>query len=262
MPTSTIPISTTNLQSFDMKDLRQLDDYEKQRFAACETLAREFLATKIRQKCYQVDGSDIHSEGEIERTCILPLTDEQVKDIKAQMIDVANKLYKDEPVSTWEEFVEVVLELNDSCYWDELNSTHGIWNDLILNVVERYEMSPYYIDLDTIRHLYHFSAFVYDTEKGEISGPHKFAQDLSDEEYIFLLALQMSVREGFTYNSLFKINPEFAQRLNRNIDFSFFDIDCLGNQTKPFLILFDEIVDDANSLKEERDKRLKELMFK
>lgn len=72
-----------------MKDLRQLDDYEKNRFAVCEKLAEEFLATKKRQKCYQVDGSDIYSEGEIGRTCILPLTDEQIKDIKAQMIDEA-----------------------------------------------------------------------------------------------------------------------------------------------------------------------------
>ena len=35
-----------------MIDLRQLDEYKMRRFSICESLAKEFLATKQRAKSY------------------------------------------------------------------------------------------------------------------------------------------------------------------------------------------------------------------
>lgn len=244
-----------------MKDLRELDQYEQHRFSVCENLAKEYLATKKRQKCYRVSGTDRYSDGQRPLYCIIPLTDEQVAAIKSQMIEVANKVFPEEPVNSWEEFEEEILELGDNNYWDELNNTSGVWNDEIYFKAESCDMIPDSIDFDNVHYLYNFSAFVYEANEGQMSGPHKLVEELTDDEYAFLLALQLTMREGFTYNSLFRIDPEFAQKLNKGVDFRFFDIDCYGNQTKPFLIVFDELLEDVKVLKEEAERRLHDILF-
>ena len=89
-----------------MKDLRKLDQYEQRRFDVCHSLAKEYLSTKSKEKCYLVSGSDSHSEGEILRSMTLPLTDEQVEAIKSNLVEVFNGLYPDDPVKDWNEFEE------------------------------------------------------------------------------------------------------------------------------------------------------------
>ena len=75
-----------------------------------------------------------------------------------------------------------------------------------------------------------------------------------------MLALQLTMRKGITYNTLSEVDPEFVLKLSRNIDFNFFDIDNIFSKTKPFLIIFDEVIEDAKALKDESDKRLHDIM--
>ena len=77
-----------------MKDLRELSSYEQQRFNVCLSLAKEYLLTKNRQKCYHVQGTDRYSEGERELTISFPLSDEQVSAIKSQMIEFRTEVQK------------------------------------------------------------------------------------------------------------------------------------------------------------------------
>lgn len=244
-----------------MKDLRKLTDYEQQRFDACLSLAKEYLSTKQRQKCYLVQGSDKYSDGARSMSVTLPLSDEQVSAIKSQMIEFANKVYSDDPVKSWEEFKTEILDLVDPDYWDVLNEESGAWYDAIFTPLDLQDVIPCFVDFDTVRYLYHFSAYVYETEENDVGGPYKFVQELSDDDYAFLLALQLSVREGFTYNMLFEIDPEFAQLLNRNIDFNFFGLTRTGINTKPFLIIFDEVIEDAKILEEDAKKRLSDVVW-
>lgn len=243
-----------------MKDLRKLDQYEQRRFDVCHSLAKEYLSIKPIEKCYLVSGSDWHSEGEIPRSMTLPLTDEQVEAIKSNLVEVFNGLYPDDPVKDWNEFEEVMADDLDWDFWNEMNNSRGAWNDCILVPAESCDIYPDDIDFKHVRHLYHFSAFVYEADEGEMSGPHKFAIELEDDDYAFLLALQLTMRKGLTYNTLSEVDPEFVLKLNRNIDFNFFDIDNIFSKTKPFLIIFDEVIEDAKALKDESEKRLHDIM--
>lgn len=105
---------------------------------------------------------------------------------------------------------------------------------------------------------YRFSCFIYNPKKQEMRGPRSFRFSLSDEEYVFLLALQLSEHQGFSYNRLFHINPDIATRLTHYVENTFLKIENQGRSTQPFTIIFDELIEDANHLKEERDEALSE----
>lgn len=105
---------------------------------------------------------------------------------------------------------------------------------------------------------FRFSCFIYNPEKKEMCGPLSFRFCLSDEEYVFLLALQLSEHQGFSYNRLFPINPDIATRLTHCVEITFLEIENQFNSTQPFTIIFDELIEDANHLKEERDEALSE----
>ena len=106
------------------------------------------------------------------------------------------------------------------------------------------------LESDNSENLYQFSCYIYE-EDGKISGPHQFLFPLSDEEYIFLLSHLLFEPQGFTYNTLYKYSVDFLEKLNNAVNSHFSEIPIL---TFPFLVIFDEIIDDAKQFEDERNQ--------
>lgn len=251
----------TNESYEKVMDLRERSDYEQDKFNVCEAVAKEYLATKERIKGYNFTCYDLRFdlEDEIESDTYLRLTDEQVTSLKAYMIDTYNTMYLETPVKTWEEFDSECMETVDEDYWNQLNSTPGIWKEWVSDNLESQELRPKKVDFNDWNYGYQFSCFIYDEEKKEMAGPCYFRFHLTDEEYVFLLALQLSEHQGFTYNRLTGINPKLVARLNSCVEMKFLEIENQFNYTQPFTIIFDEIIEDASLLQEKKDKALKDL---
>ena len=240
-----------------MKELTTLSEYDQERYAICEQLASEYLTRKERKKCYQVRGKDWEDWVSGERPCsiFIPLTDEYVAALKAEMIEVANELCPEDPVHSWEEFSKYLSDIETFNFWETLDSKADSRFQEVSREADSHGIVEPSIDLDNVHYLYRFSFYYFDDEQQQMTRENYF-EVLSDEEYVQLLALQLSLSRGFTYNNLFSIDPELARRLNDNIDYGFFEINCHGSKTKPFVILFDEITEDAKGLQEEAQKRL------
>lgn len=247
-----------------MKDLRKLSDYEIKQFSVCESLAKNFLAIKQKTKSYNVEGYDIGSEpGGIDLNYRIPLTNEQVEALKTFILDSYNKQYPDKVVENWETFNQEVLECVDRQFYENLRNTPGAWDELISSPLEHENMIPNFIDFDNWEYCYFFSAYIYNDEKKEMAGPYEVCLHLSDDEYSFLLALQMSEKHGFTYNKLWEINPELAAKISRSVESEYMNPRIvLELQNAPFTVIFDEIIKDANSLEEEKKKRMLQLLTK
>lgn len=238
----------TNESSESIKDIRKLTDYQRKKFELCESLAKEFLSTKLRKKSYRVTG--YHEISESDKSLYIPLTDEEVNALKAYMIEVNNRMYPEEQVSSWEEFDYGRLEVNGSEYWEEMNESPGIWKDLVADQMESEECEATFIEFNDWNYHYDFSCCIYEEDEKKLVDPIEFIYPLTDEEYIFLLALQLSENDGFTYNRLIGIAPKLAVQLNNHVDVMFFAIENPSNKTRPFTIIFDEIIADAKQLEE------------
>ncbi len=242
-----------------MKDKLYLSDYEMRRFEIGKKLAEEFLSTKIRSKAYKVEGYDslFGSDSGIDITQYVFLTDDEKEDLKNYILECYNRDYHDFAVETWDAFNVERLECVDEDFFVGLNETPGCWKDLIYDKLANAQMTPNFIDFDDFRYFYRFSCYIYRPEGKKMYGPNSFIAILSDEDYCTLLALQLVLDRGLTYNNLWTISPELANSISGMVANLYMN-DRIVEQDHnvPFLVIFDELIEDAKILKDEYEKRL------
>lgn len=244
-----------------MKDKLNLSEHEMRKFEIGKKLAEEFLPTKTRGKAYKVEGYDslFGEESNIELTQYLVLTDDEKETLKNYILECFNKEYPEFAVDTWEAYKDQESEVVDEEFFLDLNETPGCWKDLITDVLEGAQMAPYSIDFDDFEYFYRFSCFIYGPVEKKIYGPNSFIAILSDEDYCTLLALQLSIDRGLTYNNLWLISPELATKISDKIVNLYMNTRIIGHQDNvPFTVIFDELIEDAKTLKEEYEKRTKD----
>lgn len=191
-----------------MNDLRELNASEKKHFGACWQLAKDFFTQKPKEKAYRVEGYYANSGTRHKRgtTCI-------------EYVNLT-----DEQVAAVKANPELI-----SAYRRE----KGV-------VTTKIDFDDYFFTC-------HFSFCYFDNERQEMTGPLPFEYlFLSDNDYIYLLALELSEPHGITYNRLVEIDPEWVAHLNSMVNFEFEEA---GHMPKPFLVIFDEIVEDVRRLR-------------
>lgn len=114
-----------------------------------------------------------------------------------------------------------------------------------------------YID-SAPRYLYTMSYFFWDAKNNRISNRCKFKVELTDEEYQYLLIEQLIDRRNFNFNELIKENPQLATKIGNEIDWT--DGYSSLYEPNPFLIIFDEILTDAEAILGPLDTQI-ELFF-
>jgi len=206
--------------------------------AKCEAKAKEFFATKVRNKYYRFSGT---IPEDFETSILCRLTDDEVARIKEltveaykTYIDNAGLGYDEGWASTFEEICE------DIQLW-ELEGVNPELDDLIFNRYDGCD-GPFLlnnIDFDNAHFLYDVTY----QEYGE--KPVKEKIRLSDEEYVYLLA-QRLLNDKFTFNRLLFYRPELAQKINEQLDGC--SIDYLFESSAPFLVVFDEVNADAAAI--------------
>ena len=241
-----------------MKNKLNLSDYGMGRFGIAKKLAEEFLSTKTCSKAYKVEGYDSVNgpdEARIDLKQYLSLTDDEVTALKKYILECYNKLYPDEAVDSWETFNHEMLECVDEDFFVDMNETPGCWKDLITDKLARAQMTPNFIDFDDFKYFYRFSCYIYGPEKKEIYGPNSFIAILSDDDYCTLLALQLTIERGLTYNNLWEISPDLAKSISDIVANLYMDERIIEQHNNvPFLVIFDELIEDAKTLKAEYEK--------
>ena len=195
-----------------MNVLRELNASEKERFGACLEQAKDYFAQKATVKLYRVDGYFTYSDTSHKRgaTCI-----EYVRLTEEQAAAVKAN--------------------------EELINDYRIEKGVVTTK----------IDFDDFVPLYNFSVCYIDDVTHKMVGPLPFTYPIFDDnDYIFLLALELSEPHGITYNRLTEIDPVWAEELNDYINGSFFKTEEGGYNPKPYNVFFDEIVDDAQRIRE------------
>ena len=247
-----------------MKDKLNLSEYGMIKFEIGKKLAEEFLSSKTRSKAYKVEGYDSlsGSDSGIDITQYVFLTDDEVAALKNYILECYNKQYPDEAVDSWETFNHEVLECVDKDFFDDMNETPGCWKDLISDKLTNAQMTPNFIDFDDFKYFYRFSCYIYGPEKKEIYGPNSFIAILSDDDYCTLLALQLTIERGLTYNNLWEISPDLAKSISDIVANLYMDDRIIEQHNNvPFLVIFDELIEDAKTLKAEYEKRLKDYLL-
>lgn len=115
---------------------------------------------------------------------------------------------------------------------------------------------------------YQFSYICYESENGQSQGPTAFNVWLSETDYVRLLTLQLYDKEGLTYNRIQYIAPNIIQAIDKQVESSFGKQDGTVNYL-PYVVLFDEIIEDAKKVeetmstdKDSSSKELKSYVFK
>ncbi len=218
-----------------------------ERTAKYESLAKEFLASKERQKYYAF-------ECESDECCLsthyLPLTDDDIVEIKEIIMDGYKKYYMEASENGNEKplpsFEEVLKEIDLFDFESD--------EDLDLLIFRRVQSDEFYdpnhvvsMDLKHPHYYYQTTCFGYDKEKKEPRHPKKVKVQLTDEEYIYLLT-QNLLEKSLTFNRLIMLRPELAQKINQQIDGCYYHYHIKWNE--PFLVVLDEINADAEKILE------------
>lgn len=225
-----------------------LSDYEKERFKKFNAKAAEYFKKKERAKFYHIKGYDSHSEGEIPADCWLSMTDENVKQLQDYLVSEYDKYDEECTCKTWEDFLNSDPDVV-SDFFDELYSKSGLWNDLVVSRVERNEMIPFDIDFNDYITCYRVKYFCYDEDDDQMKGPYAFNIELTDEEYILLLTLQLFERRGLTFNRLNAIAPDIFKKLDSEAEAAFMN-QRIPDQWKyeTYAVVLSEIIDDAKEI--------------
>ena len=215
--------------------------------------AKEFLYNKKERKTFYLfsgvgyDGFD----NDYEAAYYFSYTQAEIDHYIQLFIDLYNKDAEgeDDQAKTLDEVVDGI----------NLSEFEGE-NPEIDKLLERCRDESFdlcYIDSNP-RYLYTMSYFYWDSRNNSISKRYKFKVDLTDEEYLYLLIEQLIHRRSFNYNILIKDNPQLALKIGNNIDWT----DGYSNIYEPesFLVVFDEILADAEIIEGPLDQRI-ELFF-
>ena len=218
-----------------------------ERTAKYESLAKEFLASKERQKYY---AFECESDDGRSSTHYLPLTDDDIVEIKEIIMDGYKKDYmeasengKEKPLPSFEEVLKEIdlFDFESDEDLDSLIFRHVQFDDFY---------DPNHVvsmDLEHPHYYYQTTCIGYDKEKKEPRYPKKVKVQLTDEEYIYLLTRNL-LENTLTFNRLIMLRPELAQKINQHIDGCYFDYNLKWEE--PFLVVFDEINADAEKILE------------
>lgn len=220
-----------------------------EKIAKYESLAKEFLATKERQKYYQFE---CESEDDRFNTRFLPLIDDDIAEIKEIIMDGYKKYYMEKPKNGEERplptFEEVLKEI-------DLYEFEGD-EDLDSLIFKHIQFTDFYdpnhvvsMDLEHPHYYYQVTCVGYDTKKEDTKIPHRVKIRLTDEEYIYLLT-QRLLDENFTFNKLLSLRHELAQKINEQVSGYYFNMDDYIANDFPYLIVFDEINADAEKIRQ------------
>ena len=225
-----------------------LSDYQKKRFDNYKAKAEEFFAKKKLLRFYHVEGYDSHSEGEIRADCWLSMTDEDVKLLQKYILEEYNKFDPEYPCDSWDDFMQTDSDFIQP-FFEDLNTKRGLWDDMVVSRVESNEMIPIGIDFNDFTTCYRAKFFCYDGEEDKMDGPYVLNLELTDEEYILLLTLQLFEQRGFTFNRLNAISPDLFKKLNSEAEANFMNPRLIEQwKYKTYAIIFSEIINDAKEI--------------
>ena len=227
-----------------------LSDYQKERFATCEAKASEYFKKKNRLKFYHVTGYDSHSEGDIPVDYWLSMTDEDVKQLQDYLVSEYDEFDKEYTCKTWEDFLNSEPDVAYD-FFNDLYSKRGLWDDLVVSRVERNEMIPTNIDFNNYITCYRVKYFCYDDKEDKMKGPYALNIELTDEEYILLLTLQLFEQRGLTFNRLNTIAPDIFKKINAQAEAAFMNQRLIEQwKYETYTIVFSEIIDDAKEIED------------
>jgi hypothetical protein len=225
-----------------------LSDYQKGRFDNYKAKAKEFFAKKELIKFYHIEGYDSHSEGDIQVECWLSMTDKDVKQLKEYLLEEYNKFDPEYPCDSWDDFTNTDPDFVVP-FFEEMNTKAGLWNDLVVSKVESNYMEPTSIDFNNYTTCYRAKYFCYNEKEDKMVGPYALNLELTDEEYILLLTLQLFEQRGLTFNRLNTIAPDLFKKLNSEAEAAFMNQRLIEQwKFETYTIVFSEIIDDAKKI--------------
>ena len=208
----------------------------RKKFAENEAKAKAFFATKERKKYYEFSGI---TPDDFETSFSYPLTDEEVDRIKELTIEaykahIGND-HDENRASTFEEVCQ-------DCQLQVLEGINPELDELIFNIYDRVD-GPFTLHSIDFQHAYYFYEVTCQVFKDE---PSTEIVQLTDEEYIYLLTWKL-MYERFNFNRLLLFRPELAQKISDQLDGC--NNDYLFESNNAYLIVFDEVNDDAEAIK-------------
>lgn len=225
-----------------------LSDYQKEHFDKCKAKAEAFSAKKERLKFYHIKGYDRHSEGEIPADCWLSLTNKEVEQLQGYLLEEYRKFAPEDLCNNWEEFTNTDKDLLYD-FFEVMYEKAGLWDELVLKNIERNEMIPININFDDYITCYRAKYFCYDEKEDKMKGPYALNIELTDEEYILLLTLQLFEQRGLTFNRLFTIAPALFKKINDEAEVNFMNQRLIGQWCyESYTIVFSEIIKDAKEI--------------
>ena len=199
-----------------------------------------FYNKKVRQTYYSIAAIGSGSDEPVD--FFIPLNEEEFAHLKQQFVDAHNScLNENEPkISSFEEIDGERVPLEDiRAMNEEINSMFNILTTV-------HDMECVDIDLHTPHYLYEMSFICYNLGMQIVEDKKSFKVELTDEEYISLLAQQLANREGFTFNTLAKDNPQLANKIVEGS--KLYDEPSIDLYGHPYMVLLDEVLADAEAI--------------
>lgn len=217
--------------------------YQFKTYEEAYNAASEYFKTKQRRKMYHVDcwadGDDLITDAGFEACW----TDEEVAEIKELMVEYHNKYALaegDAPITRYEDADIGEIPFNapkmEELIYNRCGEIIGPYCDGFY--INKIHFEEYYCT-------YGFVFRAYDPEYLEMYNPKKLGIQLSDEEYVYLLAMRLLHGKHFTFMRLFKEKPELATKFCQQVDA--YASEGIGGREMPmpYMIQLSEIDEDA-----------------
>ena len=216
--------------------------------AEYEALARNYLYhQKKRFKSYSL--KEYYNEPPVYHVF---LTDEEAIRVKQLLIETYNM---NRPNGCEEaETLEQLFEGEHRISLESLKGKNAELDELLLDHIHEdifYLFSPL-LDLNDYCYMYNMTCLEISLDSRKLDSEMVIPIPLTDDEYIYLL-VQLLMSDYYTYNMLVLDNPKLAGKIT-NVASNIFSEDHLTIIKGPFVILFDEIANDAKIIKDEQAK--------
>lgn len=211
---------------------------ERKRF---EAQAREYFYHKKQRKPYYYVEGWMTEDPDSFKTTFIHLTPKDVSRAQSLIIDEVNKWQGEGDITDFSPATTVVEALECIGY-EEIFERNTELNRLLGEPCELDGVIPETIHFEgPCYYFYRFSCLYYDNDSKVLPECTPLEIMLTDDQYITLLTMQLQDREFFNFNKLLEEDPELGRELNsivRNIHYIY----------RPFLLLFDEVRDDADAI--------------
>jgi hypothetical protein len=222
------------------QDKYQLELIAKERKAEAEAKARMYLYTqKERKPFFTFTGKD-DTDDPKEMIFSTNSLHVDLPHITQLFIDTYNKQNpSDSPVTSIDEVSKKCHLYEFQGFNPELDKFLDFFNDIGMVL---YEIDP------TKHYHYDMSFYYWDSIKQRMSKRESFSTELSDEEYIYLLTEQLLCQSNDSFNRLVFDRPDIARKVSDAAHVEYYNHIHIGNN--PFLIIFDEVLEDAKAIDE------------